>query len=50
MPDDVVGEVVDHPGVVAPAHRLEAVTDEADVRMLVSHAGTSCRGGGSPAF
>jgi hypothetical protein len=35
VPDDIVGQVLVHPGSVASLHRLEALPDDGDVGMLV---------------
>src|SRR5215213_6686348 len=43
VPDHIVGQVLVHPGRVAPLQRLEAFPDDGDVGMLVVGHGDSFR-------
>jgi hypothetical protein len=46
VPDHVVGQVLIHPGGVAPLHSLEAFPDDGDVGMfVVGHGDSFCAGG-----
>jgi hypothetical protein len=41
MPDDIVGQMIVEPLVVAALHRPEGLASDSDVRMLPRHIPTS---------